>query len=59
MVEQQKKEKRPPLGKEELYLRMQLAETEESLMELQGKMERTQDESKYEKMQEKCWVLEE
>ena len=38
---------------------MQLAETEESLMELQGKMERTQYESKYEKMQEKCWVLEE
>jgi hypothetical protein len=37
---------------------MQLAEAEESLVDLQNKMERVQDEIKFEKMQEKCWVLE-
>jgi hypothetical protein len=45
-------EKRPPLGKEELDLRMQLADAEESLMAMRQKLDLIEDDKKYEKMEE-------
>lgn len=50
---------KPPLPKEELDLRMQLAEIEDALIEMRQKMETIESDAKYAQKEEEMYAMEE